>query len=678
MKHLRLTFSALFAMAVSMQTLAQRENILINQDWNFRFSHQVDKNSSRRVDLPHTWNAQDALSGKPDYKRGIGNYDKKLFIRSEWKGKRLFLRFEGANCVSNVFINGKQIGEHRGGYGAFIFEITDKVNYGKNNTVLVRVNNGEQLDVMPLVGDFNFYGGIYRDVHLLVTEDICISPLDYASPGVYLFQQHVGEKQAAVLARINLSNGTEHPRQATLRLQVKERDKVVYQADKKVTVAPHTSVQPEEMSFTLLNPRLWNGREDPFMYQTVITLVKDGKEIDKVEQPLGLRYYATDADRGFFLNGKHLPLHGVCRHQEWAEVGNALRPMHHEEDTRLMLEMGVNAIRLAHYPQATYMYDLMDRNGIVTWAEIPFVGPGGYADKGFVDQPSFRENGKEQLKEMIRQHFNHPSICFWGLFNELKENEDNPLEYIKELNVLAHQEDPTRPTTSASNQGGAINFITDNIAWNRYDGWYGATPATLASWLDKTHQAHPEIKIAISEYGAGASIYHQQDSLVQTSPGSWWHPENWQTEYHIQNWKIISERPYVWGSFVWNMFDFGAAHRTEGDRPGINDKGLVTHDRKVKKDAFYFYKANWNPEPMVYIAGRRSVNRVKPVTEVQIFSNCAEVTLKVNGQIIKKMQPDGVKVCIFKDIRLKKGENNIEVSAKNGKRVITDACCWIL
>lgn len=678
MKHLRLTFSALFAMAVSMQTLAQRENILINQDWNFRFSHQVNKNSSRRVDLPHTWNAQDALSGKPDYKRGIGNYEKKLFIRSEWKGKRLFLRFEGANCVSNVFINGKQIGEHRGGYGAFIFEITDKVNYGKNNTVLVRVNNGEQLDVMPLVGDFNFYGGIYRDVHLLVTEDICISPLDYASPGVYLFQQHVGEKQAAVLARINLSNGTEHPRQATLRLQVKEGDKVVYQADKKVTVAPHTSVQPEEMSFTLLNPRLWNGREDPFMYQTVITLVKDGKEIDKVEQPLGLRYYATDADRGFFLNGKHLPLHGVCRHQEWAEVGNALRPMHHEEDTRLMLEMGVNAIRLAHYPQATYMYDLMDRNGIVTWAEIPFVGPGGYADKGFVDQPSFRKNGKEQLKEMIRQHFNHPSICFWGLFNELKENGDNPLEYIKELNVLAHQEDPTRPTTSASNQGGAINFITDNIAWNRYDGWYGATPATLASWLDKTHQAHPEIKIAISEYGAGASIYHQQDSLVQTSPGSWWHPENWQTEYHIQNWKIISERPYVWGSFVWNMFDFGAAHRTEGDRPGINDKGLVTHDRKVKKDAFYFYKANWNPEPMVYIAGRRSVNRVKPVTEVQIFSNCAEVTLKVNGQIIKKMQPDGVKVCIFKDIRLKKGENNIEVSAKNGKRVITDACCWIL
>jgi len=506
MKNLRFTFSVLLTASFSMQGLAQRENILINQDWNFRFSHQINHSSARRVDLPHTWNAQDALSGKIDYKRGIGNYTKNIFIRPEWKEKRLFLRFEGANSVSNVFVNGKQIGEHRGGYGAFIFEITDKVNYGKDNSILVRVNNGEQLDVMPLVGDFNFYGGIYRDVHLLLTEDICISPLDYASPGIYLMQKQVTDKQADICARINLSNGTAQPQKAILKLQINEGAKTVYESEKEVTIAPRTTVQPENMEFTLSNPHLWNDTQDPFMYQAVVTLSKDGKELDKVEQPLGLRYYTTDADKGFFLNGKHLPLHGVCRHQERAEVGNALRPMHHEEDTRIMREMGVNAIRLAHYPQATYMYDLMDKNGIVTWAEIPFVGPGGYADKGFVDQPSFRENGKEQLKEMIRQHYNHPSICFWGLFNELKEYGDNPVEYIKELNVMAHQEDPTRPTTSASNQGGALNFITDNIAWNRYDGWYGATPATLATWLDATHKKYPELKIAISEYGAGASI----------------------------------------------------------------------------------------------------------------------------------------------------------------------------
>ena len=678
MKNLRLTFTVLFAAAISMQAFAQRETMLINQDWSFRFSHQVNHQSARRVDLPHTWNAQDALSGKQDYKRGIGNYTKKLFICPEWQGKRLFLRFEGANSVSNVFVNGKQIGEHRGGYGAFIFEITDKVEYGKENTLLVRVNNGEQLDVMPLVGDFNFYGGIYRDVHLLLTDNLCISPLDYASPGVYLIQKQVTDKQADICARINLSNGTGEAQKAVVRLQVNDGTKTVYEMEKEVSIAPHTDVQAEEMEFTLNHPHLWNGTQDPFMYQAVVTLNKNGKELDKVEQPLGLRYFATDPDKGFFLNGKHLPLHGVCRHQERAEVGNALHPAHHEEDTRIMLDMGVNAIRLAHYPQATYMYDLMDKSGIVTWAEIPFVGPGGYADKGFVDQPSFRENGKEQLKEMIRQHYNHPSICFWGLFNELKEQGDNPVEYIKELNVMAHREDPTRPTTSASNQDGALNFITDHIAWNRYDGWYGATPATLATWLDATHKNHPEIKIAISEYGAGASIYHQQDSLVQTVPGSWWHPENWQTEYHIQNWKIISERPYVWGSFVWNMFDFGAAHRTEGDRPGINDKGLVTHDRKVKKDAYYFYRANWNGEPMVYIAGRRNTNRVKPVTEVQVFSNAGEVTLLVNGRQLGKMKPDELKVCLFKNIPLQKGSNEIKVRANDGKKQLTDQCIWIL
>lgn len=580
--------------------------------------------------------------------------------------------------MSNVFVNGKHIGEHRGGYGAFVFEVTDKVEYGKENTLLVRVNNGEQLDVMPLVGDFNFYGGIYRDVHLLLTDNLCISPLDYASSGVYLIQQQITDKQAAICARINLSNGTGELRKAVLRLQVNDEKKTVYETEKEVSMIPHTDVQVENIEFILKNPRLWNGTQDPFMYQTVVTLIKDGKELDKVEQPLGVRYYITDPDKGFFLNGKHLPLHGVCRHQERAEVGNALYPVHHEEDTRIMLDMGVNAVRLAHYPQATYMYDLMDKYGIVTWAEIPFVGPGGYADKGFVDQPSFRENGKEQLKEMIRQHYNHPSICFWGLFNELKEQGDNPVEYIKELNAMAHREDPTRPTTSASNQDGALNFITDHIAWNRYDGWYGATPATLATWLDATHKNHPEIKIAISEYGAGASIYHQQDSLVQTVPGSWWHPENWQTEYHIQNWKIINERPYVWASFVWNMFDFGAAHRMEGDRSGINDKGLVTHDRKIKKDAYYFYRANWNPEPMIYIAGRRNVNRVKPLVDVQVFSNVEEVILIVNDCQCRRMKPDSLKVCLFKEVPLRKGRNEIEVRASDSKKQLIDRCTWIL
>lgn len=665
--------SVVLFMLYGMSMFAQRQDILLNNDWNFRFSHQVQKGTGVRVDLPHTWNAQDALSGKIDYKRGIGNYEKNLFIRPEWKGKRLFIRFEGVNNIADVFINRRHIGEHRGGYGAFIFEITGKVEYGKENSILVRVNNGEQLDIMPLVGDFNFYGGIYRDVHLLITDETCISPLDYASPGVRLIQDSVSHRYAKVRAIVDLSNGSSGNQEVELNVRLLDGQRVVKEGTKNVNLSGNEVMQ-QELTFEIDQPHLWNGRQDPFLYQAEVTLFRNGQMVDRVTQPLGLRFYRIDPDKGFFLNGKHLPLQGVCRHQDRSEVGNALRPQHHEEDVALMLEMGVNAVRLAHYPQATYFYDLMDKNGIIVWAEIPFVGPGGYNDKGFVDLPAFRANGKEQLKELIRQHYNHPSICVWGLFNELTELGDNPVEYIKKLNVLAHQEDTTRPTTSASNQMGDLNFITDAIAWNRYDGWYGGTPADLGKWLDRMHKDHPEICIAISEYGAGASIYHQQDSLVKTVPTSWWHPENWQTYYHIENWKTISSRPYVWGSFVWNMFDFGAAHRTEGDRPGINDKGLVTFDRKVRKDAFYFYKANWNrEEPMLYLTGKRNTVRTQRLQTITAFTNQAGAELFVNGKSYGKTTPDSYAILEWKNVELQPGENEIKVVSTNKKLPLSDS-----
>lgn len=665
--------SVVLFMLYGMSMFAQRQDILLNNDWNFRFSHQVQKGTEVRVDLPHTWNAQDALSGKIDYKRGIGNYEKNLFIRPEWKGKRLFIRFEGVNNIADVFINRRHIGEHRGGYGAFIFEITGKVEYGKENSILVRVNNGEQLDIMPLVGDFNFYGGIYRDVHLLITDETCISPLDYASPGVRLIQDSVSHRYAKVRAIVDLSNGSSGNQEVELNVRLLDGQRVVKEGTKNVNLSGNEVMQ-QELTFEIDQPHLWNGRQDPFLYQAEVTLFRNGQMVDRVTQPLGLRFYRIDPDKGFFLNGKHLPLQGVCRHQDRSEVGNALRPQHHEEDVALMLEMGVNAVRLAHYPQATYFYDLMDKNGIIVWAEIPFVGPGGYNDKGFVDLPAFRANGKEQLKELIRQHYNHPSICVWGLFNELTELGDNPVEYIKELNVLAHQEDTTRPTTSASNQMGDLNFITDAIAWNRYDGWYGGTPADLGKWLDRMYKDHPEICIAISEYGAGASIYHQQDSLVKTVPTSWWHPENWQTYYHIENWKTISSRPYVWGSFVWNMFDFGAAHRTEGDRPGINDKGLVTFDRKVRKDAFYFYKANWNrEEPMLYLTGKRNTVRTQRLQTITAFTNLSGAELFVNGKSYGKAIPDSYAILEWKNVELEPGENEIKVVSTNKKLPLSDS-----
>lgn len=675
MKH---TIISLVLLLLSTSAFASRKEILVNKDWTFRFSHQVQFKSEHRVDLPHTWNSGDALSGQQDYYRGMGNYEKSLFIRPEWKGKRLFLRFEGVNTVANVFLNATHVGEHRGGYGAFVFEITDRVNYGADNRLLVKVNNALQLDVMPLVGDFNFYGGIYRDVKLIVTDPVHFSLTDYASPGVYLIQDKVNKEQADITVKALLSNASPSEQDLQVTVKIMDGEKTIIQQSTRAVVKGNRE-QTASLALSIPNPHLWNGRQDPFMYQAVISLAAEGKELDKIVQPLGLRFYRIEAEKGFFLNGEPLKLHGVCRHQDRAERGNALYKEHHEEDAAIMAEMGTNAVRLAHYPQDSYFYDLMDSYGIIVWAEIPFIGPGGYQDRGFIDQPSFRANGKEQLKELIRQHYNHPSICFWGLFNELKTIGDNPIEYIKELNTLAHTEDPTRPTTAASflAYDSDINKVTDVIAWNQYFGWYGGSPSDMGKWADAAHNGHPEYKIAVSEYGAGASIYHQQDSIKPGVAAGWWHPENFQTYYHMGNWQAIAERPFIWGSFIWNLFDFGAAHRTEGDRPGINDKGLVTFDRKVKKDAFFFYKANWNREDkFLYITNRRHRDRTQPETDIMVFSNLPEVELLVNGKSLGKQTPDKYATFQWKGVQLAEGDNTIEARYSKKKECITDQVVW--
>ena len=664
----------LFMMLLSPVTMlaSSREYILLNDNWSFRFVHQVQRNSPIRVDLPHTWNARDALSAKQDYHRGAAIYEKTISVPAELKGKRLFLRFEGVNTVTHLLINDSYLGEHHGGYGAFIFEITDVVKYGAMNKITVRVSNALNLHIMPLVGDFNFYGGIYRDVNLLITDETCISPLDYASPGIYLTQKTVTRENADIEAKIMLSNSGNNKNVEVL-LKITDGSKVVLEKSQKVDLKASVENIPVSLVFSIIKPRLWDGRKDPFMYKAEVSLLQDGKVIDKLLQPLGLRYYYVDAEKGFFLNGEYLKLRGVCRHQDRPEIGNALRYSHHKEDIDIMLEMGVNSIRLSHYPQAKTFHDMLDEAGIVTWAEIPFIGPGGYLDRGFINSPSFRENGKEQLKELIRQNYNHPSICFWGLFNELKTHGDNPVEYVTELNTLAHEEDPTRITTSASflGDGEDLNKITDLIGWNKYYGWYGGSPRDLSRWVDRAHASFPRYKIGISEYGAGASIYHQQDSVKPAVAAGWWHPENWQTYYHIENWKIIAERDFIWGSYLWLMFDFGAAHRTEGDRPGINDKGLVTFDRKVKKDVFYFYKANWNKdEPFVYISNRRYLQNADGKKDIIVFSNLQEVELFVDGKSLGKRESDGYSIFTWHDVELGK---EMSVRSVKGKIGYTDS-----
>lgn len=644
-----------------------REVVDINRSWRFSPGWEVKANIFTEVNLPHTWN-MDALSGKTDYYRGLGNYEKNLTIPAEYKGKKLFLKFYGVANVSNIFINGKHAQEHRGGYTAFVVDITDKVNYGESNQIWVRTSNAQFLDVMPLVGDFNMYGGIYRDVELIVADQTHISTSDYGSNGVYL-SQNTTKERAQIDAKILVESAANSTPTVTIKISDKDK-KVVAQTTKQVAIDGNGQ-GVAMLDLEVKKPNLWNGVASPYLYDVEIAVMDGQKVCDVVREKMGFRFYEVDPDRGFILNGEYLQLRGVCRHQDRLEIGNALHKIHHQQDIDIMLEMGVNAVRLSHYPQSKYFHELCDKYGIILWSEIPFVGPGGFKDKGFVDQESFKENGKTQLKELIRQNYNHPSICFWGLFNELKPNGDNPVEYIRELNALAHSEDPTRVTTAASNLEGEMNTITDVMAWNRYFGWYAGKMDGMGEWADDAHKRFADTPIGISEYGAGGSILHQQEELVQTKPISYWHPENWQTYYHEENWKAIAPRPFIWGSFVWIMFDFGAAHRVEGEIKGKNDKGLVTFDRKFKKDAFYFYKANWNQEDkFVYFADRRLDKRSKALQDIKVYSNCQDLTLYVNDKKVGEIKEGDYGIFLWKGVELAKGDNTLKVTTAKGS--ITD------
>lgn len=650
--------------------LFAREVINLNHDWNFTHGYEVDKNKRTLVTLPHTWN-QDALAGQKDYYRGIGIYEKKMQIPENWKGKCVYLRFKGVNTAADVLVNGKHVADHRGGYTAFAVDLTDRLNYGKENTILVYANNAKMMDLMPLVGDFNMYGGIYRDVEMIVTDQAHIAVDDYASSGVRLAQSNVSAESAQLDAIVQVRGKAGQTLQLTVQLEDEQGKKVLTKETTVVTDAKGKGTSHTTLSVT--KPHLWNGTADPYLYRVYVIISHNNIPTDTVIQNIGFRTVTVDPDKGFFLNGKHLRIQGVCRHQDRAEVGNALYPIHHQEDIRIMREMGVNAIRLAHYPQDSYIYDLCDREGIIVWAEIPFVGPGGYRDKGFNDSEAFRMNGRQQLIEMIRQHYNHPSICMWGMFNELKSIGDNPTEYVEELIKLSHKEDPTRLTTCAHQEGDGLEPTTDLDAWNIYYGWYGGKPSGAGTWADYMHKKYPKKCIGISEYGAGASVLHQQEELKQPKANSYWHPENWQAYYHEENWKAIAQRPFIWGTFVWNMFDFGAAHRTEGEIPGRNDKGLVTFDRKYKKDAFYFYKANWNhSEPFVYIAERRLTERKQPRQTIKVYSNQAEVELFVNGKSLGKKKGESG-IFLWTDVPMQPGKNQWRAVSGKGKNLCEDS-----
>lgn len=666
----------------SVALFAQREEIPLNTEWEFQSLSASGLINIESINLPHTWNNKDVQQGITQH-RTMGIYSKPFFVKKDWSNKRVFIHFEGANITTTVMLNGAMVGIHKGGYAAFSFELTPHLVFDKVNILEIRVSNELDMSVIPLVGDFNNYGGIYRPVKLIITENpLCISPLDYASSGIYIKQINVSEQSANI--------------EVLTKYLSKEKALVEY----KTTILDangqpiNTQTTEEAISmdkdgafshtYTVENPHLWNAKKDPYIYQVQVELLYKDKVLDSKTENFGLRYFEIDAEKGFSLNGQSLPLRGVSRHQDKIDKGSALSDDDHEKDMDLMLEMGINALRLAHYQHAEKVYHLADSAGLVVWAEIPFIGLPELAttySNGYEPTDEFHANAKQQLIELIRQNYNHPSVVMWSLYNELQNPEEaSPVEFLKELNALAKTEDPNRLTVAAGllkpDEHPDMQNITDVFAYNRYFGWYYGEPGDMATFLDETHENYPNIALGISEYGAGGSIHHHSDKIERPNPIGSPHPEEWQSYYHEEHLKILEERPFVWGSFVWNMFDFSSHRRREGDHPGRNDKGLVTFDRQTKKDAFFFYKANWSEEPVLHITSRRYTFRKKRKIDVKVYSNLPEVQLTVNGKVYPAQSPEK-KIAIWEDIILEEGVNGVLVKAIQNDTTYTDEVTWM-
>jgi beta-galactosidase len=657
---------------------AVRKQVDINSDWKFLKKAiayedaltEFQRSGIKKVNLPHTWNT-DIVQGK-GYYVGLAWYGKTLTIDSSMKQKRLFLRFEGALDLATVYVNGIMLGTHNGGYSAFVYEITDYVKSGENQ-ILISVDNSQSKDVIP--GSdilFTRYGGLYRPVWLIVTEPVCITPLDYAGPGVYLKQNHVTDQVAEVEILTKISKTL--PEIQTLIVKASLFDPAGKMINEVIQTYESSGEKNIELTqkITIEKPHLWNGRQDPYLYRVKVELFEkrmlQNRLLDVVEQPLGLRYFQVDPSSGFLLNGKPYSLHGVCRHQDWEPLGSALKYENHKTDVDLILEIGATAVRLAHYQQADDMYDLCDQSGLVVWAEIPVI----QSFNGFKD-----ENAHQQLIELIRQNYNHPSILFWGIANE------SPIEVfrLRRLNETAKREDPTRLTTlSCIDPKYQIYSSTDVFGQNCYFGWYYGDTFHLEQSLDGLHQKHPESAIGVSEYGAGGCISHQQQNPDRPNPVGHLFPEQYQSLYHEECWNLISQKDYLWCKFVWNMFDFSWSLVNRGDRPKVNHKGLITWDRKTKKDAFYFYKANWSDEAVLHLTSKRDAIRDKAETEIKVYSNCEEVLLKVNGGLVGRIKQSECANGVFKwpTILLHSGENIIQIEGQKDGRLHKDECVWKL
>ncbi len=652
-----------------------RESIDLDRGWKFSRGDVAgadalafDDSAWASVDVPHTWNAVDGQAGGNAYYRGVGWYRRHVVVDRQYAGHRMFLELDGANLVTDVYVNGHAIGHHRGGYSRFRFDATPQLLVDGDNVIAIKVDNSFKADIAPLDADYTFFGGIYRDVHLLITSPLHVSTMDHGGAGVYVQTTRVSAASADVQITTRVQNDAASD--ATVRVSARIFDAAGVEVLTRASDGPISAGGGRDVvhTATISTPHLWNGQRDPYLYSVVVQVIDatSGTVTDEVTQVFGLRTCTVDANTGFSLNGNHLDLHGVNLHQDRLDAGWAITTAQQDEDVKLIEEIGATAIRASHYAHAEYFYDLTDRDGMIVWAEIPLIDY-------IVDTPEFATNAKQQLVELIRQNYNHPSICFWGVSNELTlKPGPNPAALQEDLGALVHSEDPTRISALASVDAPTDRDHTDTIGFNKYFGWYVGTSADFAPWADRVHTMAPAMSFAVTEYGAGASIQFHSDT-----PAALDHSEEYQARFHETHWRAMKTRPFIWGKFVWNMFDFASSGRAEGDTPGRNDKGLVTYDRATRKDAFYFYKANWTDTPFVYIASRRFTARTRAATAIKVYGTMDSVEVKLNGTSLgSKPGVDGV--YTWPTVTLVHGANTIEAIGTRGGVMVSDSVTWQL
>ena len=605
--------------------------------------------AAETVALPHTWNALDGQDGGNDYWRGIGTYT--IDLPNPTAGKKQYIELQGANHVATVYCNGRELGTHKGGFSTFRYDLTPAM-VPEGNVLTVVVSNAKS-DIYPQNADFTFYGGLYRDVNFVEVNEAHFDLLLDGTDAVFVTPHNVG-KTRVDLFPVNAAG-------CTLHVELKDAEgNVVGSADAEATGHAHVLIDVKE-------PKLWNGMADPYCYTAEASIVNGEEVLDTVVVTYGYRSFHVCPNTGFWLNGKNVPLHGVSRHQDRLDKGWAISKADHEEDIALIKELGANTIRLAHYQHDQYFYSLCDKTGFVLWAEIPFISQ-------YIPGEEAYNNTISQMTELVAQNYNHPAICFWGISNEILIGADREdlRQNLRDLHELAKSMDPSRLTTMAqvsmTPMDSEHNYITDVVSYNHYFGWYGGDVEDNAPWFDKFHAMHPDKCLGVSEYGAeNILLWHSAE------PENHDYTEEYANHYHQEMLKTFAARPYLWSTHQWNCFDFAADARNEGGVIGRNNKGLITYDRKTKKDAFYLYKAWWNPEPMVFVSGCRFVNRAPGERNVIVYTNCDEVTLVVNGaDVATKKAVDHM--ITFEDVALNDGENTVTAYAGEVKANTITLC----